>query len=64
MGRWKGLRKGILEGDLEIALYDLETDLQEQHDVADEHPEVVEKIRQIMEQEHVPSALERFRLFR
>ena len=64
MGRWKGLRKGIREGDLEIALYDLENDLQEQQDLSGEHPEIVGKIREIMEKEHVPSSIERFRLFR
>ncbi len=64
MGRWKGLRKGIHEGDLKIALYDLEVDLQEQRDLSQQHPQIVGKIREIMEKEHVPSSIERFRLFR
>ena len=38
MGRWKAVRFGAT-GKLE--LYDLETDLGENHDVADQHPDVV-----------------------
>ena len=64
MGKWKGLRKGISEGNLKIALYDLEADLQEQQDLSGQHPQIVGKIREIMEKEHVPSSIERFRLFR
>ena len=64
MGKWKGLRTGIRDGDLAIALYDLDIDLQEQQDLSGQHPEIVGKIREIMEKEHVPSSIERFRLFR
>lgn len=41
MGRWKAVRSGA-SGKLE--LYDLQTDLGETHDVADQHPDVVAKI--------------------
>ncbi|MDX1639622.1 MAG: arylsulfatase [Balneolaceae bacterium] len=63
MGKWKGIRKNITrEGNLEIELYNLETDLQEQNNVAGKHPEIVEKIRRIMEREHTPAAVEDFRM--
>jgi arylsulfatase A-like enzyme len=53
MGHWKGIRKNIKkEGNLEIELYDLTTDLQELNNVAVEHPDVVEKIAAIMNKEH------------
>ncbi len=61
MGKWKGVRKNIFEGNLEIELYDLGTDLEEQSDLSDEHPEIVEKIKAIMEQEHEPASNDRFK---
>jgi arylsulfatase len=60
MGRWKGIRKGIFEGNLTIELYDLEDDPREENDVAAEHPDVVTRIEAIMEREHVASTIERF----
>ncbi|KAA3660254.1 MAG: N-acetylgalactosamine-6-sulfatase [Calditrichaeota bacterium] len=62
MGKWKAIRKNIFEGNLAIELYDLETDIQEQNDVAGAHPDIVEKIKSIMEREHVPSPVERFKI--
>jgi len=41
----------------EIELYDLRTDIGEQHDVAAAHPDVVARIRQLMAEAHVPSPL-------
>ncbi|MCL6267273.1 arylsulfatase [Flagellimonas myxillae] len=61
MGKWKAVRKNIFEGNLKIELYDLETDLEEMNDLADEHPEIVEKIAAIMEQEHEPAENDRFK---
>ncbi len=61
LGRWKGLRRGMLEGNLDLELYDLNADSREQVNVAAEHPEVVREIEAIMRREHVPSAVERFR---
>jgi len=62
MGDWKGIRKNIFEGNLGIELYDLNTDIQEQHDLAAEYPEIVSKIEAIMNQEHVPSMVDRFKI--
>ncbi len=45
MGRWKGIRNGV---DREIELYDLETDIGEQHDVANDNQDVVARITDIM----------------
>ena len=55
LGDWKGVRIPMLTGEIE--LYDLRTDIGEQHDVAAAHPDVVARIRQIMAEAHVPSPL-------
>ncbi len=52
-GRWKAVRKPMLTGKTE--LYDLSTDLGEQHDVADQHPDIVAKMEALMAEAHVPS---------
>jgi len=51
MGNWKGMRLGQ-HGKLQ--LYDLEDDIGETNDVADEHPDVVKEIEAIMEKAVVP----------
>ena len=43
MGQFKGVQT-----DKKLALYDLTEDIGEQNDVADEHPEVAERIRNII----------------
>lgn len=45
MGDWKAIRHGA---DQPIELYDLGTDIGEQHDVASENPDVVGRIEEIM----------------
>ena len=51
-GKWKGLLDNIKEGNTKMQLFDLEKDVREQHDVADEHPEIVKKILKLMEESH------------
>jgi len=54
-GDWKAVRKPMITGPIE--LYDLQNDLGETSDVSAEHPDVVAKIGQITQAEHVPSPL-------
>lgn len=61
MGDWKGVRKGMFEGNLEVELYDLKGDPQEQNNVASQYPEVVAQIEAIMQQAHEPAATEKFK---
>ena len=61
LGKWKGIRKNIFEGNLKIELYDLEADVLEQNDLSSQHPEIVEKIKGIMIAEHEPSENEKFK---
>jgi arylsulfatase len=62
MGRWKGIRKDIFYDNLDIELFDLDKDKQEQNNVAANFPDVTEKIETIMEREHVPATLDRFKI--
>jgi arylsulfatase A-like enzyme len=61
-GKWKAIRKNIHEGNMAIELYDLENDIQEQHDVALQFPEIVDKIKDMMKEAHKPSPISRFRM--
>ena len=56
MGDWKAVRKGV-NGPIE--LYDLKSDVGEEHDVASKHPDVVARIEAYLktarsESEHWP----------
>ncbi len=62
LGKWKGLRKNIFKDDLNIRLYNLEEDIQEQNDVSAQHPEIIQKIETILAQEHTPAEIERFKI--
>jgi arylsulfatase len=62
MGKWKGIRKNINQGNLDIELYDLETDIQEQNNIADKHPEVVLRIEDIMKKARTEPVLDRFKM--
>jgi arylsulfatase A len=55
-GQWKAVRLNMAttpNGPIE--LYDLTSDLGEQHDVAAQHPDVVARFAQIFTKEHIPS---------
>ena len=62
MGDWKAIRKNIFEGNMSIELYNLSNDLQEQNNVAAEHPEISRQIIGIMNAAHTPAVLERFKM--
>ena len=61
MGDWKAVRQNMLRRNnpdpLKIELYNLKDDIGESRDVAAEHPEIVARMRKIMETAHVPSEL-------
>ncbi len=52
LGNWKGIRRGMNKGRMEIELYDLAADPGESNDVAARNPEVVARIARIMEESH------------
>ncbi len=63
MGDWKAVRQNLMPTKKMIAqvakptfeLYDLSTDLHEEHDVAAQHPDIVAKMTEIMKAQHTPS---------
>ena len=57
MGDWKAVRQDLMkrEGDQSIQLYNLKEDIGETKNVADQHPEIVQMMREIMKREHEPS---------
>jgi arylsulfatase len=61
MGHWKAARQNILRKNnpdpTRIELYNLQEDIGESRDVADQHPEIVARIRKIMAAAHEPSDL-------
>ena len=62
LGNWKGIRMNILKGNMKIQLFDLDNDIQEQHDVAAQHPDIVKQIEEIMKKEHHTPDVASFRM--
>ena len=62
MGNWKGIRKAIFDGNMEIELYNLDVDPSEQLNVATEHPEIVKQMEELIVQEHTEASIGRFRM--
>ena len=59
MAKWKGIRQNIIrkkKASLKIELYDLSMDESESRDLASRYPDIVSKIENIMENEHIPSS--------
>ncbi len=56
MGRWKGVRLNVAKNPAgPIELYDLKSDPGEEQDIATEHPDIVQKIAEIMKTARTPS---------
>ncbi|WP_321995538.1 arylsulfatase [Draconibacterium orientale] len=62
MGDWKGMRKNIFKGKLNVHLYNLKEDIQETTDIASEHAELVKKMEAIFEQEHEVPENDQFKM--
>lgn len=60
IGNWKGVRLNIMKGTLKTQLYDLSKDIQEQNDVAAQHPDIIKRIEEIMIKEHQTPEVSRF----
>ncbi len=58
----KASGKSIFKDDLQIRLYNLEEDIQEQTNVSEHHPVIIQKIEAIFAQEHIPAENERFKM--
>ncbi len=63
VGDWKAMRQNILKkGNTEIELYNLAEDIREERNVAADHPDKVAEMKTLMEREHVPAEIPRFRM--
>lgn len=60
IGKWKGIRFNINKGNVQLKLFDLDNDMQEQHDVANEHPDIVASMETIMKTKHHKAEVSRF----
>lgn len=60
MGKWKAVRHGL---DQPIELYDLDKDISEQHNVANEHFDVVQKIAAILQSKKLRTESPEFPVF-
>jgi arylsulfatase A-like enzyme len=57
MGKWKGVRYDVMKDpDGRIELYDLDKDPAEEHDIADQHSDIADRLKGIMRQAHAPNA--------
>lgn len=61
IGNFKALRKNMHEGNLEWGLFDLDKDPKELNDISSLHPDVIQKVEDIVAKEHTLSQNERFR---
>ena len=59
---WKAMRLNMNKGNTTIQLFDLDTDLQEQHNIASQHPDIVKKMEEIMKKEHRTPEVASFRM--
>ena len=60
IGNWKGIRLNMLKGNSTWSLFDLSTDVREQDNVADKHPDIIAKMKAISKREHHTPELSRF----
>jgi arylsulfatase A len=62
-GDWKGVKLNYARRpNAKMQLFNLSTDLREENNIADQHPEVVAELERIMKEAHVPSEFFNFGL--
>lgn len=60
MGNWKMIWKNIHQGNKEVELYNLDNDIREEHNIMDNHPELLKKFFEIVKKEHTTPENEAF----
>ncbi|OIP83718.1 MAG: N-acetylgalactosamine-6-sulfatase [Porphyromonadaceae bacterium CG2_30_38_12] len=58
---WKGIIQNVNKGNKELELFDLNSDPQEMFNVASNHPSIVKKMNEYIQESHTVSGVERFR---
>jgi arylsulfatase len=64
LDKWKGIRDSTRDGNLKIKLFNIENDITEVSDVAEDNPVIVRKMEQIMKEAHSQPSVDRFDLFK
>ena len=59
---WKGIKKNLLKGKSKLQLFNLEDDPKEMIDLAENYPEIVDKLENLMKKAHTKAALEKFNI--
>tara|TARA_B100000949_G_scaffold182310_1_gene163580 strand:+ start:2871 stop:4322 length:1452 start_codon:yes stop_codon:yes gene_type:complete len=60
-GNWKAVKYDVFKGkESKIELYDLENDLQEENNVAADHPEIIKEMQIILDSARTPSSVYQF----
>ena len=62
MGEWKGLVEDVVAGNTKMQLYRINEDPREEHDLASQYPEVVEKMWKAIAESHTQNANPLFNL--
>lgn len=64
MGDWKVVRTGLKDNNNSptMELYNLRSDIGETRNLADQHPEIIERAMEIMENEHTEPEIEKFKI--
>ncbi len=62
MGKFKAIRKDIKNGNLNIELYDLDKDIKEENNIADQNPDIINQIKIILDKEHTSPAIPLFKM--
>ena len=58
LGEWKGLLKKARKGNNEMELYNIVSDPRETTNVADEHPDIVQKMWEAVRDSHTEPVLD------
>lgn len=61
-GKWKLLITNASKAETQVELFDLEEDLQEQNNLTNNYPDIVEEFKQYIIESHISSELERFKI--
>ena len=61
-GEWKGLLRRVKEGNDRFELFNLRDDPREEHDLAAQHPEIIDRMWQFVSASHTEPANPKFRM--
>jgi arylsulfatase len=61
VNNWKGLIQNVKNGNNRMELFDLNSDPQELYNLADENPDIIKRMENIIKEAHIRSEIEKFR---